>query len=191
MQKAVLIKDMKLDLQFFREKGACYEPSEVLGENWEGTILEILENKSISIDDRIWAGCAVMDKKNLRLFAVRCIKETPQEDGRKVIDLIEDKRSLNAIDVAERYAKGNATKQELETSWDAARAAARDASRDASRAASRAAAWAAWAAWAASRDTARDAAWAAAWDAAWAAARDAAWDAQLKIMIEMIKKQTV
>ena len=56
-----------------------------------------------------------------------------------------DERSLNALDVAERYADGLANNEELDAAWDAARAAA----------------W----------DAARDAAWDAAWDAARAAAR--------------------
>ena len=59
-----------------------------------------------------------------------------------------DPRSLNALDVAERFANGKATKEELEAA-SAASAAAWDA------------------AWAES---------AAAWDAAWDAARDAAKD---------------
>ena len=114
-----------------------------------------------------------------------------------------DPRSVAACDVAERYANGEATSEELaaaraaawDAAWDAAWAAARDAAWDAAWVAARAAAWdaardAAWdaaraaardAAWDAARaaaraaagDAAGDAAWAAAWDAAWAAARAA------------------
>ena len=68
--------------------------------------------------------------KNLRLFAVWC--------ARQVEYLMADERSKNAINVAEKYANGEAIDEELA----AARAAARDAAR--------AAAWAA--AWAAARD---------------------------------------
>jgi hypothetical protein len=101
--------------------------------------------------------------KNLRLFACWCI--------RQIWHLLTDERSRNAVVVAEKYANGLATQEEL--------AAARDVVRDAVRAAAwdaaRAAAWDA--AWDAARDAARDAAWNAAWDAAWDAARAAAWDA--------------
>ena len=62
-----------------------------------------------------------------------------------------DERSKNAVIIAEKFANGEATIDEL--------IAARDA------------------AWDAARDAARDAAWDAAWAAARDAARDAAWDA--------------
>ena len=73
-----------------------------------------------------------------------------------------------AIECAERYARGEATADEL--------AATRDAARAAARAAAGAAAWAA--AGTAALDAARAAAWAAVGTAAWAAA----WDAQCHII---------
>ena len=86
----------------------------------------------------------VLDDRTVRLFACWCV--------RQVWHLLADERSRNAVEVAQRFAVGDATEQEL--------VAARDA------------AWAA--AWAAARAAARDAAWAAAGDAA----GDAAWAAQ-------------
>ena len=100
----------------------------------------------------------VLTERELRLFAVWC--------ARQVQHLLTDPRSIKAIDVAERYANGEATKEELDVAWaaacDAACEAARGATRDAARAAAWAAAWAAAcaAAWAAARDAARAAAWA-------------------------------
>lgn len=64
------------------------------------------------------------DDRPLRLFAVWCVRNTPLSDGRKVGDLLTDPRSLAALEVAERYANGNATDDELAAAWDAARAAA-------------------------------------------------------------------
>jgi len=96
--------------------------------------------------------------KELRLFACAC--------ARDVWHLLEDERSKQAVIVAEKYAKGKASRDELAAAWDAAR----DAAWDAAGAAARDAAWdAAW-------DAARDAAWDAA-GAAWDAAGAAAWDA--------------
>ncbi len=104
----------------------------------------------------------------LREWACDCAERAlnrEREKGREP-----DPRSWEAIAVARRYAKGEATKEELDAAWDAAKDAARDA------------AWAAaWdAAWAAARDAAKAAAKAAAWDAAWAAARDAAKAAEIE-----------
>jgi hypothetical protein len=121
------------------------------------TILE-----SNGLDDAAWCLRAVDGhEREIRLFAVAC--------ARRVQHLMADKRSLDALDVAERFACGLAIQAELAAAWDAA-----DAARDA-----------AWAAASAERDaaSAARAAWAAAWDAAsaaraaWAAAKDAAWDA--------------
>lgn len=101
----------------------------------------------------------VLTDKELRLFAVFC--------ARQVQHLMTDLRSLAAIDVAERYAKGEASDNELAAARDAAREAAGVAG--VARAAARGAAWAAWAAaWAAAGAT-----WAT-WAAATVeAARDA------------------
>lgn len=126
---------------------------------------------SNGLDDALWCMRSAPEyDKDWRLFAVWC--------ARQVQHLMTDQRSLDAIDVAERYGHGQATDVEL-VAARAAAAAARDA------------AWAAWTADAAG--AARDAAWAAgaaAWaagaaagaagDAAWAAgdAAAAAWDAQ-------------
>ena len=109
----------------------------------------------------------VLTDRELRLLAVWA--------ARQVQHLMTDPRSLAALDVAERFANGQARGEELDAArdaawdaaWDAARAAAWDAAWDAARDAAWAAAWA----------TARAAAGAAARDAAGAAARDAARDA--------------
>ena len=135
------------------------------------TILEIN-----GLDDALWC-CRVEPQyaREWRLFAVTC--------ARRVEYLNPDPRVKSAIDVAERYANGQATDEELRVAanaaaWDAAWYAALDAARDS--------AWdAAWAARDAARDAARNAAWAAAWvaarnaagAAAWTAAGDAAWTA--------------
>jgi hypothetical protein len=50
--------------------------------------------------------------KEIRLFAVECVRE--------VQHLMKDSRSLDALDVAERYAHGDATDEELRLAQDAA-----------------------------------------------------------------------
>jgi len=123
-------------------------------------LLTILDSNGL--DDTLWCLRTVPEHdKEWRLFAVWC--------ARKVQHLMTDQRSINALDIAEKYASGKATKEEL----NAARAAAYTAAWDASwAAATYAAGDAAWAAWAAAVDAA-----AAAYTAARAAARAAAGDA--------------
>jgi hypothetical protein len=111
---------------------------------------------AVGLEDALWCCRAEPQRAHLwRLYAVWC--------ARQVQHLMTDQRSIAALDVAERHAKGEATDDELNTAW----AAAWDTAGDAAGAAARAAA----------RDAARDAAWAAARAAAWAAARDTAWAA--------------
>ena len=117
--------------------------------------------ESNGIDDAVWAFRACTDQiaadRAARLFACDCAES--------VLPIFErlrpkDDRPRLAIEVARRFAAGDATGEELvaaqAVAWSAARAAAQ------------AAAWSA--AWSAAR--------AAAWDAAWSAARAAAWDAE-------------
>lgn len=95
---------------------------------------------SNGLDDALWCcRCLPEYDREWRLFAVWC--------ARKVQHLMTDQRSITAIDVAERYAIGDATDDELHAAWDAALAAARDVAH-----------------------VARDVSWDVAWDAAGAAA---------------------
>ena len=152
----------------------CYDPGRHLPEDWSGTAADLLKLDTIPPQDRLWVVLReeVIDAKTLRLFAVWC--------ARQIEHLFTDDRSKQAIEVAERFANGQATDEEL--------------------AAARVAAWDAWtAAWAAADDAAaaRDAAWLAAWLAAWDAAAaaaaawdaDAAWDAQVVQLLKMLEEK--
>ena len=100
-------------------------------------LLTILNSNGL--DDCLWCLRSVPEHdREWRLFSVWC--------ARQVQHLMTDKRSLDALDVAEKFANGQATNEEL--------AAARDVAWDVARAAARAAAWAA--AWGVARDVARD-----------------------------------
>ena len=120
----------------------------------------------------------ILDDKERRLLAVQFVRTTPLADGRTVYDLLTDERSRNALDVAERYANGIATQDELDAAasaaWIAARSAAWSAADAAESAAESAARSAADAAWSAAWSAARSAAWSAASSAAWNAAASAA-----------------
>ncbi|MBS2008230.1 MAG: hypothetical protein JST01_14375 [Cyanobacteria bacterium SZAS TMP-1] len=171
-----------------RSWGPCYDPTKYAPEDWSGNALDVLKHSDIPAEDKAWLVLRenLIDERTFRLFAVACAREA--------LKLIPgpDPRSIAACDVAERYANGQESDQELAAARDAAWAAARDAAwaaaSDAAWAAraareARAAAWAArGAASDAASDAARDAsaaasdARAAASDAAWAA-RAAAWAA--------------
>ena len=140
---------------------------------------------SNGIDDALWCCRAEPGHdREWRLYAVWC--------ARQVQHLMTDPRSTAALDVAERYARGEATHDELAAArtavgaaawgaaaWGAARTAAWAAAEAAVRAAVGAAAWAAAeaaaeaAAWAAARAAVGAAVGAAAQAAAWAAAEAA------------------
>lgn len=118
------------------------------------------------------------DDRTLRLFAIWCARNTPLSDGRKTGDLLTDPRSLAALEVAERFADGRATNDELDAAWVAAWVVQAAAESDAAWAAARAAQGAAWDASGAAAEYAAEAAeQAAAWDAERAAAGNAAGDA--------------
>ena len=100
----------------------------------------------------------------VRKVSCRFVRETPLADGRKVWDLLTDERSRRAVEVAELFADGLATKEELATAAAAAYSAAKAVAT----------------ASAAANDAANDATAAAAYSAAKAAAKEA----QIKIMME-------
>ena len=163
-----------LTVKEIRSWGPCYDPVDhkLCGPRWRGTIFDILDHESISQEDKIWCGIQYLDEKQQRLFAVWCARE-----ALKLVDN-PDPRSVNACDVAERFAHGNATQDELTAARTAAETAAETA------------AWyAAKAAWTAAETAAEDAAWYAAWYAAKAAwtAEAAAETAQIERIKEVIR----
>ena len=90
------------------------------------SILDVLNSNGL--DDALWCLRAVEGHdREIMLYGVWC--------ARQVQHLMTDPRSVAALDVAERFANGAATRDELVSAWAAAWAAAR----------------AAWDAWAAAR----------------------------------------
>jgi hypothetical protein len=192
---------MRID-EFCDVHRACDEGREWARENCPtGMMSEAYEKLAKSENEEekgyfAWTWARSFDQRTLRLIAVRMVRETPLADGRRVIDLLTDPRSLAALNVAERYANGMATDSDLAAAQDAASDAAWDAAKTVAGAvawvAAKAVVWVtaknvAWvAAGAAACNAARAEAKAAAWDAK-AEAGAAAWvvasDAQLKILL--------
>lgn len=89
----------------------------------EFSLSDVLDSNDLA--DTLWCLRCLPEHNNLwRLYAVWC--------ARQVNHLMKDQRSIDALDVAERHARGLATEAELAAAWDAARAAAL-AARDAIR----------------------------------------------------------
>jgi hypothetical protein len=115
-----------------------------------GTIIQGNDKCVASRRTVLWMADA---ERELRRFACWCVRNTPLHDGRVVWDLLTDKRSQAAVEVAERYADGLATDDELwaaRSAWwssASASASAREASastREAAREVARGAARSAW-----------------------------------------------
>ncbi len=177
---------LTLTFASLRKAGACPERYRVLakfkgsvrkwGKDKPFPLVEVLESNGL--DDALWAFrcCEPIDERDRlsKLFACDCAE--------RVLYLYEkeypkDGRPRQAIEIARKFAVGEATQVELAAAWD---------TRVAARAATENAAWDAWAAWAAvwAAEAAGDA-WAAVWAAeaagdAWAAEAvwAAAWDAR-------------
>lgn len=108
----------------------------------------------------------LFNDRDRRLMACAFVRRTPLGDGRVVWDLLTDERSRNAVEVAERYANGDATDDELSAAWNAAKYAAKYAAGSAAK-------YAAW-----------SAAWSAAGSVEGSVVRNAAWSAQSDIIRE-------
>jgi hypothetical protein len=121
-------------------------------------LINILESNGL--EDTLWSLRAVTNHdREIRLFSVWC--------ARNVQHLMTDQRSIDALNVAEQFAKGEVTEETLESARAAAESAAWSAAESAARAAcsvtcSAARAAAAWAARAAAESAARAAACSAA-----------------------------
>jgi len=172
---------MNTTLNQIREKSPC-------SSGWEKLLKHLSKTQA---DDEPLSLITILDSNGLN-DAVWCLESVKGQDrqiifypvwcARQVQHLMTDKRSLDALDVAERYANGRATKKELAIAMDAARAAGWDAARDDKSSAAWFATWAAessatsvvtgFAAMSAAR-AATDVAGKSAWAEAKVAARDA------------------
>ena len=95
--------------------------SNPLPAGWSGTLRELLYMQHIPAMDRIWIATrpGFLDGRTLRLFAVGCTRRA------LALALNPHPDSLRALGVAECYANGMASSEELAAAaWDAAWAAA-------------------------------------------------------------------
>jgi hypothetical protein len=115
--------------KIIREFNPCYDPSKFITDENEELLVKDWVRKYRNVvpaKDIVWLLLSeeFLSEKDLRLFAVWCAREA--------LKLIEnpDHRSIEACDVAERYANGEATEEELLAArHGAAYAAVNDAAR--------------------------------------------------------------
>ena len=146
----------------------CYDPAELGDIDKEKALtipqfVRLYRDRVKSKEDIVWVLCRneYMSDKDMRLFAVWSAREALKLDENP------DPRSVAACDVAEMFAHGKATKEELAAAWDAALYSAMYAAMYAAMASASASAWYA----------ARNADW------------DATWDAQLDHLLTYFKSE--
>jgi len=96
-----------------KNKDACAD-GEAYARQYE--MMEEVWGKCDRVDWMIWILKRVdksPGKNEMRLFNCWCSRATPIGDGRTTWDLLVDPRSRAAIEVAERFAAGEATREEL------------------------------------------------------------------------------
>lgn len=185
--------DYSVTLKALRRAGACYSGYNKVVRSLQGlpftpadagreSYIRYVNNDKISLlfilnsnglDDTIWTLRYIDNvERDARLYIVWC--------ARQVQHLMTDSRSIDAIDVAERYANGQATDIDLADARDVAASAARSTVSDI--------AWVV--AWDVARSAVRNVARSIARDVARSAAMVVAWDvarsAQKDMLILMI-----
>ncbi len=111
------------NIQDVRSWGPCYDPSRYVPETFRGTAVDILKNGAVPAQDRLWVVLRtdLISERVMRLFAVWAYRQTlkflPNQDP----------RCIEAASVAERFANGQASSEELSAAYLAAHSAAHSA----------------------------------------------------------------
>lgn len=150
----------------------CNDSKKHISDTWRGTAVDLLKRDDIPFSDRLWCAMrtAVCSERLMRLAAVWFYRDTLNWVTNP------DPQSIEAANIAERFANGEATLEELSAAESAAwsaRLAAWSVRSERSAAES--------AAWSAIESAAKSAVWsaeAAAESAAWLAEASAAWSAE-------------
>ena len=87
----------KITIPMIRSWWPCYDPTEHLPEKWKGSVINLIDIKTIPLEDRLWVILRndLVSEKLMRIFAVWC--------ARQVQHLMKDQRSLDALDFMEAY----------------------------------------------------------------------------------------
>jgi integrase len=107
------MEDYMTVANFLKTTEACNDARQWAKESKPRTLKSMWE----TCPDASWMTWALRkigynDQRKYRLFACACARSTPLADGRTTWDLLEDERSRTAIEVAERFAVGDASESE-------------------------------------------------------------------------------
>jgi len=110
------MKNLKmLTIADIRALEPCYDPVNYISREWTGTILDVLKMARVPAQDRLWVVTRFINQKTQRLFTVFCARQIIKTLG-------ECTEAVEAIDVAEKYAKGEARKYKLQAAKKRVRA---------------------------------------------------------------------
>ncbi len=127
-----------ITLQQIKDLDPCYNPAKYAPDNWEGTAQDILRDKRVPPDDRLWVVCReeFIGKDLLFKFAENCcgqivnyLPEDEQLEYCNVLSIIRIAREDNdheLRDAAWGAARGAAWDAAWGAAWDAAWGAAGD-----------------------------------------------------------------
>lgn len=105
-------------IEWLRKHDACDSAINMVGEK---TAQEVWDTWGKPSELLWWVESSeLLTKQGLTLLACGIVRNTPLLDGRTVWDLLTDERSRNAIVIAERWANGEATDEELQRATMAA-----------------------------------------------------------------------
>jgi len=92
-----------------RSWNPCYDPGVHADDSWKGNVLDLLVREDVTFENRLWVVMrpTLISEKAMRAFAIWC--------ARQLQGSLKDKRSLNAIEVAEQFILGNCNKKDLAT----------------------------------------------------------------------------
>jgi len=93
----------------------CYDPIKYVDSDWQGTPIDVLKMARVPAQDRLWVATRFLNQKTQRLFAIFCARHVLKTLG-------ECAEAVEAIDVAEKYAKGEARKYKLQAAKKRVRA---------------------------------------------------------------------
>lgn len=102
----------------------CYNSNRHIAEDWRA--IDVLKMDKVPFADRLWCvlRSEVVSERVMRLYAVWAYRDTLQWVTNP------DPRSIEAANVAERFAKGEATQEELSAAGSAAEFAAQKRQQD-------------------------------------------------------------